>query len=86
VPHPHASDQLSQSPFVEASECIAVEVNGEQIRLYDVLRLAKLSGKLRGFVEAIDAALIRQEATQRGYGLSDEELQQAADGGIPHRQ
>lgn len=65
--------------MLEASECIAIVVNGEQISLHEVLTLAKLSGRLQLFQDAIDVSLIRQEASTRGIAISSEELQQAAD-------
>jgi putative peptide maturation system protein len=61
------------------SEYVALEVNGEELSLYDMLTLAKLEGKLQFVEAAIDAAIIRQAAAQRRIEVSDEELQQAAD-------
>lgn len=63
----------------DLTEYIALEVNGEEISLYDVLLRAKESGKLEFIREAINAAIIRQEAAPRGIEVSDEELQSAAD-------
>lgn len=61
------------------SEYVALEVNDEQVSLYDLLILAKLNRTL-GFIESgIDAELIRQAAEQQGIEVADEELQQAAD-------
>jgi peptidylprolyl isomerase len=57
----------------------ALEVNGEGIRLADLLALAAWRGELRFLQSATDAALIRQEAARRGIGVTDAELQQAAD-------
>jgi len=65
--------------MVDLNECVALEVNGEEISLYDVLKLAKLNGSLQLIDDGIDAALIQQAAKQRGITVSDEELQQAAD-------
>src|SRR6185503_11981962 len=61
------------------SEYVALEVNGEEITLYDLLKLAKLEGKLQFIQDAIDVAIIAREATERGIVVSDEELQHAAD-------
>ena len=58
---------------------IALEVNGDDIGLDEVLISAKFSGKIQFIDAAIDAALIRQAAEQRGIEVSDDELQQAAD-------
>ncbi|HVS81107.1 MAG TPA: peptidylprolyl isomerase [Pyrinomonadaceae bacterium] len=63
----------------ELNNCLALEVNGEEVSLYEVLRLAKLNARLRFVQDAVDAELIRQAAEQRGIEVSDEELQQAAD-------
>lgn len=65
--------------MVDLNECVALEVNGEEISLYDVLKLAKLNGSLQLIDDGIDAALIQQAAKQRGITVSDLELQQAAD-------
>ncbi|MBA2525622.1 MAG: peptidylprolyl isomerase [Pyrinomonadaceae bacterium] len=61
------------------SEYVALEVNGEKINLYDLLKLAKLEGKLQFIQDAVDVALIRKTAAERGFAVSDEELQRAAD-------
>jgi len=63
----------------ELSEYIALEVNGEKISLYDVLVPAKGRGNLAFVEDAIDDAIIRQEAERRSVVVSDEELQLAAD-------
>ena len=63
----------------DLSEDVALEVNGEEFSLYDVLLTAKGNGSLEFLQEAIDAAIIRQEAAQRSIEVSDEELQSAAD-------
>ena len=60
-------------------EYVALEVNGEEISLYDVLLPAKGSGNLEFLQEAINAAIIRQEAARHAIEVSDEELQSAAD-------
>lgn len=65
--------------MAELSEHIALEVNGEEVSLYDVLKLAKLNGQLQFVQTAIDAELIRKAAEQLGIEVSDEDLQQAAD-------
>ena len=61
------------------SEYVALEVNGEEVSLSDLLRLAKLTGKLQFIEDAIDAALVQQAAAERGVTATDSELQQAAD-------
>src|SRR5262245_35729036 len=58
---------------------ISLEVNGEAIRFHEVLRLARWHGQLGFISDAIDAALVRQAAAQRGIKVSVEELQEAAD-------
>jgi putative peptide maturation system protein len=60
-------------------EYVALEVNGEEISFSEVLKLAKLTGQLQFIQDAVDAALIRQAATERGLNASDDELQRAAD-------
>lgn len=65
--------------MAELVEQIALEVNGEEISLADVLRLAKLRGELQFILDAIDAALIEQAARERELSATDDELQQAAD-------
>ena len=60
-------------------EYVALEVNDEEISLYDVLLPAKGSGNLDFLQEAINAAIIRQEAAHHAIEVSDEELQSAAD-------
>jgi putative peptide maturation system protein len=65
--------------MVNLNDCIALEVNGEEVSLYDVLKRAKLKGTLQLIEDGINAALIQQAAEQRGIDVSDEELQQAAD-------
>ncbi len=60
-------------------EFIALEINGEEITLPEVLSAAQFRGQL-GFLQSIaDTALIRQAAAQQGIEVSDEELQAAAD-------
>ena len=63
----------------DLSEYVALEVNGEEISLYDVLLPAKGDGNLEFLQEAINAAIIRQEAARLAIEVSDEELQSAAD-------
>jgi putative peptide maturation system protein len=65
--------------MVDLNECVALEVNGEEVSLYDVLKLAKLLGTPKFILDGITAALIQQGARQRDIEVSDEELQQAAD-------
>ncbi len=65
--------------MVNQNECVAIEVNGEEVSLSDVLTLAKLNGSLQLINDGINATLVRQAAAQRGIKVSDEELQQAAD-------
>lgn len=65
--------------MVNPCDCVAIEVNGEEVSLHDVLSLAKLNGSLQLISEAIDAAIVRQAATKQGIEVSDDELQQAAD-------
>src|SRR5215510_10453020 len=63
----------------ELTENIALEVDGEEIDLYDIMRRAKARNDLEFVQQAIDAAIIRQEATRQEFAVSDEELQMAAD-------
>ena len=63
----------------DLSEYVALEVNGEELSLHDVLLTAKGQGSLQFLQEAIDAAIIRQEAASRAIEVSDDELQSAAD-------
>jgi len=63
----------------ELYKYVALTVNGEEISLYDALKPGKLSGNLQFVQDAIDAAIIRQAAHQRGIEASDDELQAAAD-------
>jgi len=65
--------------MVELNELVALEVNGEEVSLYDVLKLAKLSGTLKFVEDGVTAALIQEGARQRDIKVSDDELQQAAD-------
>jgi len=65
--------------MAELSAHIALEVNGEEVGLADVLRLAKLRGEIQFLLDAIDAALVEQAARERGLEATDDELQQAAD-------
>jgi putative peptide maturation system protein len=63
----------------ELTEYIALQVNGEEVSLYEALRPAKVRGDLQIVREAIDSAIIRQAAEDRAIEVSGEELQQAAD-------
>jgi putative peptide maturation system protein len=63
----------------DLSEYVALEVNGEEFTLPEVLLTAKGNGRLEFLQQAIDAAIIRQEAAGRAIEVSDEELQSAAD-------
>ena len=61
------------------SEYVALEINGEAFSLHELLRLAKLTGRLQFIEDAINAALVQQAAAERGITATDSELQQAAD-------
>ena len=63
----------------DLSEYVAIEVNGEEISLFDLLLPAKGNGNLEFLQEAINAAIIRQEAARLAIEVSDQELQSAAD-------
>jgi len=63
----------------DLTEYVALEVNGEEITVYDVLLPAKANGNLEFLQAAIDAEIIRQMAERQAIEVSDEELQQAAD-------
>jgi putative peptide maturation system protein len=63
----------------DLTEYVALEVNGEEITLYDALLPAKAHGNLEFLQAAIDAAIIRQTTERQAIEVSDEELQQAAD-------
>src|SRR5580765_7835690 len=65
--------------MIKLSECSALRVKDEEVSLDAVLRIAKLKDQLQFIEDAIEATLIRQNAASRGIGVSDEELQQAAD-------
>jgi putative peptide maturation system protein len=65
--------------MANVSEYVALEVNGEEISLYEALSLAKLTGRLQFIEDAIDAAIVQQAAAERGITVTDSELQQAAD-------
>jgi putative peptide maturation system protein len=65
--------------MIKLSECSALRVKDEDVSLDAVLRIAKLKDQLQFIEDAIEATLIRQNAASRGIGVSDEELQQAAD-------
>jgi putative peptide maturation system protein len=57
----------------------ALEVNGEEVSLAEVLRVAKCASQLQFIRIAIDAALVRQAVEKRGIEATDEELQEEAD-------
>lgn len=65
--------------MIELSEFLALKVKDEEISLYDVLRIAKLTGHLQFIDDAVEATIIRQTALTQSIEVSDEELQQAAD-------
>src|ERR671916_1662181 len=65
--------------MTELSEHIALEINGQEVGLSEVVRSAKWRGQLSFLRDAIDTVIIRQEAERRGLTVSDDELQQAAD-------
>lgn len=70
---------MSEQVPINWQEFVALEVNGEEITLPEVLSAAQFQGQL-GFLQAIaDMALIRQAAAQQGLEVADEELQAAAD-------
>src|SRR5689334_13868278 len=56
----------------------ALNVNGEELSLEDLLRRAKWRDQLASVFAASEAALIRQTAAGHGIEVTDEELQQAA--------
>ena len=60
-------------------EYIAIEVNGESVSLPQLLRFAKADNESRFIRNAADAVLVRQAAVAAGIGVTDEEIQQAAD-------
>ncbi len=61
------------------SEYIALEINGHEVRLSEVMRSAKWRGQLSFLRDAAATALIRLEAERHGLTVSDDELQGAAD-------
>jgi putative peptide maturation system protein len=63
----------------QLSDYVAAEVNGETIRLHDVVRAAKVLQKTEFLEYAEAAAIFRQAALEHGITVTDEELQQAAD-------
>jgi hypothetical protein len=66
--------------MVELNECVALEVNGEEVSLSDVLKLAKLYETLKFYRRRHHRNLdSTRRATTRNRGLMNEELQQAAD-------
>jgi len=60
-------------------EYIAIEINEERVSLRQLLRFAKWGNETRFIRDAADAVLIRQAAREAGIGVTDEEVQQAAD-------
>ena len=62
------------------SEYIAIEVNGERISLPQVMRFAKADSESRFIRNAADAVIVRQAAIAAGIGVTNEEIQKAADG------
>lgn len=65
--------------MTELSEHIALEINGQEVGLSEVVRSAKWRGQLSFLRDAINTVIIRQEAERRGLTVPDDELQQAAD-------
>ena len=63
----------------ELTEYVALKVNGEEISLYEVLLPAKGQGNLEFLQEAINAAIVRQEAARYAIQVTEVELQSAAD-------
>lgn len=63
----------------EVGSAVALVVNGEQIALEEVLSGAKFNGRMQFLEDAVDAAIVRQEAAQQGIEVTAEELQDAAD-------
>ncbi|HSB27248.1 MAG TPA: peptidylprolyl isomerase [Pyrinomonadaceae bacterium] len=61
------------------NEYIAMEINGESVSLRQVLRFAKWGNESRFLRNAADAVLIRQAMLEAGIGVTDEEVQRAAD-------
>jgi len=70
---------MSGVGMTSRNDYIALEVNGEQLSLRELLRFAKWSDQSRFLKSATDALLIRQAAMELGVQVSNEECQQAAD-------
>jgi len=60
-------------------EYTAIEINGASVGLRQLMRFAKWGNESRFIKNATDAVLIRQAALDAGIGVTDEEVQQAAD-------
>ena len=58
---------------------IAIEINGESVTLRQLIRFAKFGNESSFITSAADAVLIRQAALEAGIGVTDEEIQRAAD-------
>ena len=58
---------------------IAIEINGENISLRQLMRFAKWGNESRFIRNAADAVLIRQKALEANIRVTDGEVQQAAD-------
>lgn len=65
---------------MDLEEIIAIEIGSEEVSLADVLRHAKFNERLQIFDDAVAAALISIECEKRGIEITDDELQEAADG------
>ena len=63
----------------ELSGITAATVNGKEVSLADVLQVLKADGKLQFLQEALRSLVITDAAQDAGLGVSDEELQAAAD-------
>lgn len=59
---------------------VAIRVNEQDLSLYDLFYALKINGKLELLTDAAEEALISQAVEREGIAVSDEELQQAADG------
>jgi hypothetical protein len=80
-PTPEVSDIIAVMPWWAArsliyvlNRMVALQVNGEEISLQDVLRTAKWRQQLTFLQDAINVALIRQAAAQRGIEATNDEL------------
>jgi parvulin-like peptidyl-prolyl isomerase len=63
----------------QPGDAVAIEVNGEEISLHDLLAAAKFRGRMDFVAQAVDAALIRAAAACLRVEVSDAELQAEAD-------